>query len=102
MQPGTRIGAVVVQRSDDTIEFAGYGVYEGDFPVGDEAIGDMSELARQIGKPVPRLLLDTGEVVWGSEVWWGTEEEVRKYMETFPVENVSFNAIRTAFTAEHQ
>ena len=67
---GTRIGALLTYDSD-TCLFLGYGVYEGDF-IPPTTVGGLNK-----GFPNPRLKLDNGETVWGCEVWWGPEAEMK-------------------------
>ncbi len=60
-----RVGAIR-SADDETVQFFGYGVHIGDrlppdFPVEN-----------------PCIRLDTGQLVWGYECWWGTEEKVKK------------------------
>jgi len=55
--PGVKVGVL----SPDMRTLLGYGIYEGDFehPV--------------LKRLNPRMLLDSGERVWGCECWWGAE-----------------------------
>lgn len=67
---GMRIGALV-SAGDGVVRLLGYGTYDGDeIPPAD--IGGFN-----IGWPNPKLTLDSGEVVWGCECWWGSEEEMQ-------------------------
>lgn len=61
---GSRVGAVL-SANDDVIEVIGYGVYEG------------SQMGSPLGLPNPRIKLDNGEIVWGCECWWGSEDEIK-------------------------
>lgn len=77
-------GRVVAVRNEEagTIYVYGRGVYEGDFPFGDEAAGATVEMARDAGRDVnPRIRLDSGEVVWGAECWWGPEADFEAKLE---------------------
>lgn len=94
MNPGDRVGAILGRNDDGSIDFLGYGVYEGDFVPTDEAVGMFAEIAREVGHTNPRLKLDDGSVVYGAEAWWGSEEEVKKTLEGQRVNNVSINQIR--------
>src|SRR6185437_10617072 len=91
---GTRVGAIF-SVEDDVVRFLGYGVYEGDFEYPGTALKSFEETypsfltkwnpeqleqARQLFEAFrfnPRIKLDNGEVVWGRECWWGSEEEVK-------------------------
>lgn len=80
MKKNERVAVV----SADQKTFLGYGVYEGDFDcaimrktlaVSAREIGEM-EMAEQLESGEfpymnPRILLDSGERVWGCECWWG-------------------------------
>ena len=71
-----RVGAI--RNSDaETVYLFGYGVYLGDEvpPRGTYCLGvDLHEL----GRPNPKIRLDSGDIVWGCECWWGGEESVRR------------------------
>lgn len=73
---GARIGAML-GRNKNTCQFLGYGIYEGDFiPPSD--VGGFN-----IRFPNPRLKLDNGDIVWGCEVWWGAEDEIKPIIEAY-------------------
>lgn len=76
---GQRVGAVC-GSVDNGIEFFGYGVYVGDeeMPVGAPGVFGP---AQQGDPPNPKIVLDSGEVVWGCQCWWGPEEKVKKNLE---------------------
>ena len=83
MKPGDRVGAIL-GASGGVVEFLGYGVYEGDFIIEDKSVRYDGE------RKVPRIRLDSGDVVWGCECWWGPEEEIQdkltEYDEISPVD----------------
>lgn len=60
--PGDRVGVLADGG-------AVYGTYDGDLPC------PMLD-----GHPNPRITLDSGEIVWGCEVWWGPENKIRDYV----------------------
>jgi hypothetical protein len=76
-KPGDRIGAIA-SFTDDTVYLYGYGVYGGTLKVpnltghsydpGMEPVGD------------DKLILDSGQVIWGSECWWGSEEDIKGFV----------------------
>jgi hypothetical protein len=78
---GQRVGAIISSEEKKTY-FLGYGVYEGDFPFGDTSstapVGNVADMARMRGLPNPRIRLDTGQIVWGCECWWGPEEKIKE------------------------
>ena len=58
----TAIGAKVFAVSSankDTIKVFGFGVYDGE------------DSNNDLGCPNPKITLDSGEVVWGYQCWWG-------------------------------
>lgn len=73
---GQRVGALISAK-DGVVEFLGYGVYEGNFPLPKEARGF------NFGQENPRIKLDNGDIVYGCECWWGEEKEFKKrYIDT--------------------
>ncbi len=76
-----RVGAIL-KAADGVVEFLGYGVYVGDF-VPKEAAGFMADGLREVEMSNPKIELDDGEVVYGCECWWGSEEKVKKMLETY-------------------
>jgi len=83
---GSRVFAV--QKASETEVFIyGYGVYDGDFeaPVGpfntpwEEFDRDYGSKVKDYRRPTnPRITLDDGQVVWGMQCWWGSEEVAEK------------------------
>ncbi len=83
MKVGDRVGALCDTNSEKT-RIYGYGVYEGDFPCPN--LGDI---------PNPRIKLDSGQVVWGCECWWGAEDKIKRVVEESPaVEEVDIEVHR--------
>jgi hypothetical protein len=79
-QPGKRVGAILGGKGR-TVEFLGYGVYDGDKPIDDDAAGWMADMLRAnrdegLWCDNPRITLDDGGHVWGCECWWGGEQSV--------------------------
>ena len=71
--PGTRVGAILGTNDKKECDFLGYGVYIGD-EIPPEEIGGWLN----IGLPNPKIQLDNGDIVWGMECWWGTEEKIKE------------------------
>ena len=71
-----RVGAI--QKTDaETVYLFGYGIYLGCEvpPLGTYCLGvDLHEEAH----PNPKIRLDSGDIVWGCECWWGGEESVKR------------------------
>jgi hypothetical protein len=80
MKAGDRIGAIFGEGGG-YFRFLGFGVYEGDFVPEEEAAGWFSEQARENQEKVPRLRLDNGDVVYGTECWFDTEDVTRARLE---------------------
>ena len=100
--PGDRVGAILSGSRDGTISFIGYGVYEGDFPLSEGVTGWLADFARQAKIKTPRIRLDSGDVVWGCECWWGPEEYVRKACEqASSVVPVDIDAVREGSERDH-
>ena len=68
---GTRVIALVSVKAG-VVESFGAGEYVGD-EIPPKEIGGFN-----MGAPNPKILLDSGETVWGCECWWGPEEQIRK------------------------
>ena len=58
MKIGTRVGAIL-SAQDKEVKLFGYGTYEGD-EIPPENVGGFN-----IGMPNPKILLDSGKVVYG-------------------------------------
>ena len=80
VKAGDRVGAIC-GSVDDGVEFFGYGEYVGDecMSVGEPGVFGPTEIG---DPPNPKIKLDSGEVVWGCQCWWGPEEEVKKTLAT--------------------
>lgn len=70
---GERVIAIASQE-DGVIYSFGSGVYTCDEIPPEGIIGPFG----QVITPNPKIELDTGEVVWGCECWWGPEEMVKE------------------------
>ena len=76
-----RVGAILGAQ-EGTVEFLGYGTYVGDFvPI--EAAGGMGEVLLKSDIPNPKIVLDSGKVVYGCECWLGPEESVKKKLSAY-------------------
>lgn len=75
---GSRVGAIRF-ANEKTVYLFGYGVYDGDIPC-----------PNLDGIPNPRITLDNGEIVWGCECWWGSEQQIKDKIGDREVIIVSF------------
>lgn len=108
---GDRVGAIL-SASDKVVNLLGFGVYDGDCD-----INSPSEIVKPAGwladaiietalpHPNPRITLDSGEIVWGCECWWGDEEAVKVQIEKykaagFAIKEVSMAEKRKEFIKE--
>lgn len=69
---GTRVGAMV-SATDTEVRMFGYGIYEGN----EIPPSDVQGRSVPMTYPNPKIKLDSGEVVWGCECWWGSEETIK-------------------------
>lgn len=106
MEPGQRVG-VICGTKGDVVEIFGFGVYEGAFPIGDDAVGAVADMAREVSEeegtePLlnPRLRLDSGQVVWGCECWWGAEAKVREQIAGMTIVEVDIDKVRKSVKQE--
>lgn len=96
MKKGERVGAILGSNKDGSINFFGYGVYDGkEIPL--KAVGQMAEIMREGGIGNPKLKLDSGDVVYGCESWWGPEEKIKQVLENKVVNPVSITEVRKKF-----
>ena len=74
---GDRVG-VVASIKDGIAEIFGYGVYMGELvPEYEGDRGTMADFVKDLGRTNPTIKLDSGEMVYGCECWWGSEEAVK-------------------------
>lgn len=72
---GSRVGAMA-SSSEKEVHLFGYGVYVGDEVPPQEVTGPFGKLSF----PNPKIVLDSGDVVWGCECWWGPEEKIKTHV----------------------
>jgi len=73
---GDRVGAIASANNDE-IRVYGYGQYMGDVVPPPEITVFGLSLA-EMGHTNPKILLDSGQVVWGCECWWGPEDKIKE------------------------
>lgn len=78
---GDRVGAICSGKGD-TIKIYGFGTFEGNH-IPEEAVGPFAEAMRELKVENPRIRLDSGEVVYGCECWWGPENAIREKLEAY-------------------
>lgn len=72
---GDRAGAIRSVNHME-VELLGYGVYDGKI------------MHPEYGFENPRITLDDGRQVWGTECWWGPEDKIKELIGTRTVINV--------------
>lgn len=55
----------------------GYGTYVGDEVPPNEGLSSLTGYLAGRRMANPKIVLDSGEIVWGCECWWGPEEEIK-------------------------
>ena len=98
---GDRVGTVLGSDNHGKTEFLGYGVYEGDEVPGADAICGLAREMRKNKMVCPKILLDSGSVVWGCECWWGSEDKVKELLANIKeVKKVDIADVRTEYRHE--
>jgi len=77
---GLRVGAVACE-GQGVIYLLGYGTYVGDEVPPDEGGGSMTPFLHRLGRKNPKIVLDSGEIVWGCECWWGDASGLERMIE---------------------
>ncbi len=93
---GDRIGAIVGEDGETgLVSIFGYGIYLGEQIPSDDVIfmgSKYIEIAP--GMKNPAIKLDNGDIVYGCECWWGSEEKVKEIVKGKEVEIVSVKEYR--------
>lgn len=114
--PRIPIGARVIVLREVKLGKAysfGYGIYEGRFPVGDEAektpalegkvsLGEI--MAERSGGTLlnPRVRLDSGKCVWGYQCWWMEIDVFRKKYGGIEVVEVDLKEYQDKFSERNK
>lgn len=93
MKKGDRVGAIFSSNIDKSVNFIGYGEYVGDF-VPKEGAGWLAAGLISRGVKNPKILLDSGKVVYGCECWWGPEEKVKHMLKDRVVIETDIDEVR--------
>lgn len=64
---GERVATVQCTDDEGLIHSFGFGLYLCDDIVGEEAVGAMSAISRITQQPVPKIELENGALIWGTE-----------------------------------
>lgn len=89
-EKGMRVGAMM-SADEKKMLFLGYGTYVGKEPC--PALGNY---------PNPKIQLDNGDIVWGCECWWDTEDGMKKRLAKYKgvIKDVRIADFRHASPAE--
>lgn len=99
---GQRVGAICCSRDDgQTVELYGYGNYVGDF-VPLEAVGGMAEMLKLNSVVNPKIVLDSGKVVYGCECWWGDEDKMKEKLKGKKIVSVDIDEVRAKYLKEEK
>lgn len=86
---GDRVGAIM-DSSEEEVRMFGYGQYMGD----EVPPPEITFMGIPIPFPNPKIVLDSGKVVWGCECWWGSEAQVKRMIGGRRVIEVDIEAAR--------
>ncbi len=78
---GDRIGAIFGAKGD-TIEIFGYGEFKGDTVPPKDSLG-FGSMLHEANVENPKILLDSGETLWGCECWWGREDKIKEKIASY-------------------
>tara|TARA_Y100000034_G_scaffold131314_1_gene191791 strand:- start:2826 stop:3236 length:411 start_codon:yes stop_codon:yes gene_type:complete len=68
---GTRVVVSLNHPQEAIVYLLGYGIYVSDEIPDESAVGQLADHCRKMGKLNPKIVLDDGRHVYGSEVFWG-------------------------------
>ena len=91
-QVGARVGAILSANAEE-VRLIGYGTYVGS-KIPEEAVGWMAEGLREYGVGNPCIELDSGQVVYGCECWFGPESRIREMIGGRRVIEVDIDQVR--------
>jgi len=78
-EKGDRVGAIL-KSGDGVVTFLGFGEYKGE-EVPPESAGGLAPMVNEMNRTNPKIELDNGDVVWGCECWWGSEDQIQEYLD---------------------
>ena len=80
MNVGDRVGAIAMLK-DGVAEIFGFGVYKGKLvPNYEGDRGSMADDLKEAQIENPTIELDNGELVYGCECWWSSEDKVNEML----------------------
>ncbi len=90
---GDRVGAILGSKGDD-VQFLGYGTYEGREVPPKTGKNSLTCILNEAGMENPKIKLDNGDIVWGCECWWGTEDAAKEILEGRNIKDVRISDFR--------
>ncbi len=79
---GTRVIVMINNPQESlTVHLLGYGIYIANEVPDENAVGALASHCRKLGKLTPKIRLDDGRVVWGSEVFWGDATQLEELID---------------------
>ena len=91
MKIGDRVGAIL-SADNKNVHFLGFGVYQGD------TVPDPLILGSSFPFENPTIKLDSGEIVYGVECWWGPEAEVQQQIKGRLIIHTDIRRVRNGET----
>lgn len=79
MKEGARVGAVL-SITDGHAKLLGYGTYKGDLVPHTDDVKLFGMSMKELGRKNPCIELDNGDLVYGCECWWGSEQSIKEKM----------------------
>lgn len=84
LKAGDRVAAVVdIDPEKKVIVLYGYGIYEGEEIPEDPNVKFMGLPASNLGRPLGKIRLDSGQIVWSFECCVADEAEIKKEIEVY-------------------
>jgi hypothetical protein len=90
---GGRVG-IFHSATPTSILIYGYGVYAGDEVPPDDILVPIIGPVHQLGIKLPKLVLDDGTIIWGSEAWWSDENHLVEMCKNRDIVKVKIESVR--------
>ncbi len=97
MKINERVGAINGTSDEGKVlSIFGFGVYLGDKVPDKEVGGFMGEELRKQKIENPTIKLDNGNITYGCECWWGSEDSIKKQIEVYKKEGYTVKEVLIA------
>lgn len=93
MKIGDDVGCCISMTPEEAL-FLGYGTYVGDEVPPDLGGRSLTSMLAAQGQKNPKILLETGDVVWGCECWWGPKAAIDAQLQGKEVKRVTIAEFR--------